>query len=152
MYYSIREWMSKRREEIRPWGTFAKTSNFEPPQNLPKWSKRLYKNIEHFQSNYVSIIKFLKNHSFTRRKVLVKYMTPAFVNLKQKLKVKQHFIIWIFWRRWIMFKYFVLGLCLSYPVYLLPDNIPISSGRNGSFRRCWLLCITQAGKTFIQEI
>ena len=30
------------------------TSNFEPPQGLPRWSKRLYQNIEHFQSNYVS--------------------------------------------------------------------------------------------------
>ena len=53
---SYREWVSKRREEIRPWGSFVKTTNFEPPQSLPKWSKRLYKNIEHFQSNYVSKI------------------------------------------------------------------------------------------------
>ena len=50
----FREWAAKRREEIRPWGTFVNTSNFEPPQSLPRWSKRLYKNIEHFQSNYVS--------------------------------------------------------------------------------------------------
>merc|ERR1712066_150327 len=55
----LREWMSKRREEIRPWGTFVKTSNFEPPQSLPRWSKRLYKNIEHFQSNYVFIFLIL---------------------------------------------------------------------------------------------
>ena len=34
------------------------TSNFEPPQSLPRWSKRLYKNIEHFQSNYVSTYFF----------------------------------------------------------------------------------------------
>jgi hypothetical protein len=26
-----REWISKRREEIRPWGTFVKTTNFEAP-------------------------------------------------------------------------------------------------------------------------
>lgn len=55
----IREWMSKRREEIRPWGTFVKTANFEPPQSLPRWSKRLYKNIEHFQSNYVFVFLIL---------------------------------------------------------------------------------------------
>jgi len=55
----IREWMSKRREEIRPWGTFVKTTNFEPPQSLPRWSKRLYKNIEHFQSNYVFVFLIL---------------------------------------------------------------------------------------------
>jgi len=55
----IREWASKRRQEIRPWGTFVKTTNFEPPASLPKWSKRLYKNIEHFQSNYVFVFLIL---------------------------------------------------------------------------------------------
>jgi len=55
----LREWVSKRREEIRPWGSFVKTTNFEPPQSLPKWSKRLYKNIEHFQSNYVFVFLIL---------------------------------------------------------------------------------------------
>jgi len=55
----LREWASKRREEIRPWVTFVKTTNFEPPQSLPKWSKRLYKNIEYFQSNYVFVFLIL---------------------------------------------------------------------------------------------
>jgi len=55
----LREWFLKRREEIRPWGSFVKTTNFEPPQSLPKWSKRLYKNIEHFQSNYVFVFLIL---------------------------------------------------------------------------------------------
>ena len=45
--------MIKRLEEIRPWGTFAQTANFDKPQNHKGWSKRLQKNIEHFQSNYV---------------------------------------------------------------------------------------------------
>ena len=49
-----REWISKRREEIRPWTSFVKTSNFEVPASLPKVTKRFYKNIEYFQSNYVS--------------------------------------------------------------------------------------------------
>ena len=49
----FREWLAKRREEIRPWGTFVKTTNFEAPTNLPKLTKRLYKNVEYFQSNYV---------------------------------------------------------------------------------------------------
>jgi len=55
----LREWAAKRREEIRPWATFVNTSNFEPPQSLPRWSKRLYKNIEHFQSNYVFVFLIL---------------------------------------------------------------------------------------------
>ena len=53
-FFFFREWISKRREEIRPWTTFVKTTNFEVPASVPKLSKRFYKNIEHFQSNYVS--------------------------------------------------------------------------------------------------
>ena len=52
--FVFREWISKRREEIRPWGTFVKTTNFEAPSSFPKLTKRLYKNVEYFQSNYVS--------------------------------------------------------------------------------------------------
>merc|ERR1711902_204476 len=55
----LREWISKRREEIRPWTSFVKTSNFEVPASLPKVTKRLYKNIEYFQSNYVFVFLIL---------------------------------------------------------------------------------------------
>lgn len=47
--------MSKRREEIRPWGLFVKTSHFQTPSSLPKLSKRVYKNVDYFLSNYVSM-------------------------------------------------------------------------------------------------
>ena len=55
----LREWFAKRREEIRPWGTFAKTTHFETPSTVPKLSKRLYRNIEYFQSNYVFVFLIL---------------------------------------------------------------------------------------------
>ncbi len=54
IFVDFREWLAKRREEIRPWGTFVKTTSFEPPSSLPKLTKRVYKNVEYFQSNYVS--------------------------------------------------------------------------------------------------
>ena len=62
-----REWISKRREEIRPWTSFVKTSNFEVPASLPKVTKRFYKNIEYFQSNYVSFkIIIYQNSSYLK--------------------------------------------------------------------------------------
>jgi len=51
--FYFREWFYKRREEIRPWTTFVKTTNFEAPSSFPKLTKRVYKNVEYFQSNYV---------------------------------------------------------------------------------------------------
>jgi len=55
----VRDWIQKRREEVRPWTTFVKTSNFNVPQSPPKLTKRFYKNIEHFQSNYVFVFLIL---------------------------------------------------------------------------------------------
>merc|ERR1712115_764306 len=55
----LREWMQKRREEVRPWTTFVKTNHFNVPQSPPKFTKRFYKNIEHFQSNYVFVFLIL---------------------------------------------------------------------------------------------
>jgi len=55
----VREWIQKKRDEVRPWTTFVKTSNFNVPQNAPKFTKRFYKNIEHFQSNYVFVFLIL---------------------------------------------------------------------------------------------
>jgi len=56
----VREWIQKRREEVRPWTTFVKTSNFNfELQSPPKFTKRFYKNIDHFQSNYVFVFLIL---------------------------------------------------------------------------------------------
>ena len=55
LHLCSREFVAKRREMIRPWGSFVKTSNFEVPASPAKWTTRFYKNIEHFQSNYVSL-------------------------------------------------------------------------------------------------
>ena len=62
-----REWMQKRREEVRPWTTFVKTNNFNVPQSPPKFTKRFYKNIEHFQSNYVRFVKISLNYFITAK-------------------------------------------------------------------------------------
>jgi len=52
---AVREWMASRRQNIRPWLQFANINSFGKPASLPQWSKRLVRNIEHFQSNYVFV-------------------------------------------------------------------------------------------------
>jgi len=46
------EWLSKRRESIRPWSTFFATSRFRQPKSAQRLSRRVVQNVEHFQSNY----------------------------------------------------------------------------------------------------
>jgi len=55
----VREWLAKRREALRPLGTFCNTANFQIPPSAGRLSKRVVKNVEHFQSNYVCVFLVL---------------------------------------------------------------------------------------------
>ncbi|KAK4315363.1 hypothetical protein Pmani_013416 [Petrolisthes manimaculis] len=52
---AAREWVSRRRENVRPWLLFINTHKFKAPPNLQRWSKRLARNVEYFQSNYMFV-------------------------------------------------------------------------------------------------
>ncbi|KAK7864458.1 hypothetical protein R5R35_011695 [Gryllus longicercus] len=52
---AAREWIGQRRENVRPWPVFLSTSNFRAPSSIPRLSKRIVKNIEYFQSNYLFV-------------------------------------------------------------------------------------------------
>merc|ERR1712088_1132977 len=56
---AVKEWFGKRRANIRPIGTFFNTSNFQVPPSAGRLSKRLYKNVDYFQSNYVAVFLVL---------------------------------------------------------------------------------------------
>jgi len=55
----VKEWFSKRRANLRPLGTFFNTANFQVPPSAGRLTKRLYKNIEYFQSNYMMVFLVL---------------------------------------------------------------------------------------------
>ncbi|RZC42353.1 prenylated Rab acceptor protein 1 [Asbolus verrucosus] len=50
-----KEWLSKQRQNVRPWLLFVQTSNFKIAPSLPRLSKRIMRNIEYFQSNYLFV-------------------------------------------------------------------------------------------------
>merc|ERR1712032_1346843 len=55
----VREWLAKRRANLRPVGTFFNTANFQVPPSAGRLSKRLGKNVDYFQSNYVLVFLIL---------------------------------------------------------------------------------------------
>ncbi|XP_076438317.1 prenylated Rab acceptor protein 1-like [Babylonia areolata] len=52
---SAREWFSKTRERVKPWGEFINTKHFKMPSSMAPLPKRLVKNVEHFQGNYLFV-------------------------------------------------------------------------------------------------
>ncbi|KAL7642678.1 UNVERIFIED_CONTAM: hypothetical protein RMT77_007243 [Armadillidium vulgare] len=52
---AVREWLSSRREQLKPWTTFGSTSKFSIPRTPQKWTKRVVKNVDYFQSNYMFV-------------------------------------------------------------------------------------------------
>eukprot|EP00092_Neocalanus_flemingeri_P034981 GFUD01038065.1.p1 GENE.GFUD01038065.1~~GFUD01038065.1.p1 ORF type:complete len:204 (+),score=57.37 GFUD01038065.1:190-801(+) len=55
----VKEWFGKKKANLRPFGTFFNTTNFQVPPSAGRLTKRLYKNIEYFQSNYVLVFVVL---------------------------------------------------------------------------------------------
>jgi len=56
---AVREWLAKRRATLRPISTFFNTKNFQVPPSAGRLSKRVVKNVEYFQSNYVCVFLVL---------------------------------------------------------------------------------------------
>jgi len=52
---SAREWVAKTRERVRPWTEFLNTKRFAAPKSLAPVPKRLMKNIDTFQGNYLFV-------------------------------------------------------------------------------------------------
>ncbi|MGH0191131.1 UNVERIFIED_CONTAM: hypothetical protein FKN15_057241 [Acipenser sinensis] len=53
---AAKEWFDRRRSTIRPWAVFVDQRRFSKPKNLGELCKRLVKNVEHFQSNYIFVL------------------------------------------------------------------------------------------------
>ncbi|XP_067317956.1 prenylated Rab acceptor protein 1 [Anolis sagrei] len=50
-----KEWLDQRRATIRPWANFVDQRRFGKPRNFGELCKRLVRNVEYFQSNYVFV-------------------------------------------------------------------------------------------------
>jgi len=53
------EFYSKSKENIRPWSTFFASSRFKTPMSAQRLPRRIVKNVEYFQSNYILVFAVL---------------------------------------------------------------------------------------------
>jgi len=74
---AVREWLNARRANLRPIGTFFNTSNFQVPPSAGRLSKRLVKNVDYFQSNYVCVFLVLMVYCLVTSPLLLVVMALA---------------------------------------------------------------------------
>lgn len=51
-----KEWLSKRRATMKPWREFLSTSKFSKPKSIAEVGRRVVKNLEEYQSNYILMV------------------------------------------------------------------------------------------------
>ncbi|XP_022126658.2 prenylated Rab acceptor protein 1 isoform X1 [Pieris rapae] len=67
----------------RPWTQFVATENFKAPASIPRLSRRFYKNIEHFQANYLMIFLGLFAYCLITTPLLLIAMAASFFGYKK---------------------------------------------------------------------
>jgi hypothetical protein len=115
----IREWMNARRATIRPFGTFFNTKNFQVPPSAGRLSKRMLKNVDYFQSNYVLVFLVLFVYCLITSPLLLVVLALAggacyaisIKNQSQKISIAGHEIS-------LAGQYSLVGLCCI-PLFLL---------------------------------
>ncbi|KAK8786236.1 hypothetical protein V5799_007405 [Amblyomma americanum] len=52
---AAKQWLSQKKQTIRPWKQFVNFNRFSVPKNISDASTRVIRNVEHFQSNYLFV-------------------------------------------------------------------------------------------------
>ena len=54
-----KEWLWQRKAQMKPWTDFFKSSRFSRPKTVAEAGRRVVKNLEDYQSNYIVITLLL---------------------------------------------------------------------------------------------
>jgi len=116
---NLREWIAARKSNIRPIGVFFATAKFQNPNSAAGLTKRVYKNLDYFQSNYVLVFLLLFVYCLVTSPLLLVVMGMAvgacyFISMKnkqQKITLAGHELS-------LAGQYGAVALC-SIPLFLL---------------------------------
>lgn len=114
-YPQAQEWVQHRKANVRPWPLFLNSNNFRPPPSVTRLSKRLVKNVEYFQSNYLFVFIVLVIYCLITSPLLL--ITVA-ASLGICYKVSQRHAAIFSNKLTLAQVYCVVGIC-SLPVFYL---------------------------------
>lgn len=113
------EWISRRRQTLRPWTEFGSTRNFKNPASPQQALSRTYQNLLHFQTNYMFVFSALAVYCvITSPYLLMSFMALAGACYIMYLKNKEGQVTIAGRQVKLGQLYTVLG-CVSIPIFLI---------------------------------
>ncbi|KAJ0181302.1 hypothetical protein K1T71_003387 [Dendrolimus kikuchii] len=67
----------------RPWTQFVATENFKAPPSIPRLTRRLYRNVEYFQANYLMVFLGLFAYCLITSPLLLIAMVASFFGYRK---------------------------------------------------------------------
>ncbi|KAK9754196.1 PRA1 family protein [Popillia japonica] len=114
-----KDWFQQQRQNVRPWLVFMQTSNFKPPPSIPRLSRRIMRNIEYFQSNYLFVFLGLVAYCLiTSPLVLLAISVSFYAGYKLSQRHKEKKFILLGKELTLAQQYGIVALC-SMPVYYM---------------------------------
>ncbi|XP_017771129.1 PREDICTED: prenylated Rab acceptor protein 1 [Nicrophorus vespilloides] len=114
-----KEWFAQQRQNVRPWLLFLQTSNFKAPPSIPRLSRRIMRNIEYFQGNYLYVFLGLIAYCLiTSPLVLIAMAGSLYVCYKLSQRHQERKFVVMGKELTLAQQYGLVSLC-SIPIYYL---------------------------------
>ncbi|XP_060534401.1 prenylated Rab acceptor protein 1 [Cylas formicarius] len=113
-----KEWIQQQRQNVRPWLVFAQTSNFKVPVSVPRLGKRIMRNVEYFQANYLFVFLGLVLYCLVTSPLILLALAGTFyAGFKLNRRHQQQKKLMVLGKELTLAQqYGLVGLC-SMPIY-----------------------------------
>ncbi|XP_022906358.1 prenylated Rab acceptor protein 1 [Onthophagus taurus] len=114
-----KDWIKQQQQNVRPWLIFVQTSNFKAPPSIPRLSRRIMRNIEYFQSNYLFVFLGLVAYCLiTSPLVLFAILGTFYAGYKLSQRHKEKKFV-LFGKELTLAQQYGIVCACSMPVYYL---------------------------------
>ncbi|XP_056647984.1 prenylated Rab acceptor protein 1 isoform X2 [Diorhabda sublineata] len=113
------EWISHQKQSVRPWLLFIQTSNFKVPLSVPRLGRRIMKNLEYFQANYLFVVLGLIAYFLiTSPLILITIAGTMYLGYRLNKRQKEKSLTILGKELTLPQQYLLLALC-SLPIYYI---------------------------------
>ncbi|XP_075213033.1 prenylated Rab acceptor protein 1 [Lycorma delicatula] len=115
----VREWLSHRRQNIRPWSTFFNTNLFKSPASFQLLTRRVIRNLDYFMSNYLIVFGILTIYCLLTSPLLILAICLSFgACYFLRLRYAERQLVLFGHHLTLHQQYMLVGIC-SLPIYFM---------------------------------